>query len=39
MKKLLICLLGLPLALSGCLTAEEMAAQQAELKAQVCFGP
>jgi hypothetical protein len=27
MKKLMICLLGLPLTLSGCVTAEEMAAQ------------
>jgi hypothetical protein len=27
MKKLMICLLGLPLALSGCVTAEEMAAE------------
>jgi hypothetical protein len=35
MKKLMICLLGLPLALSGCVTAEEMAAKQAEFKAQV----
>ena len=35
MKKLMICLLGLPLALSGCVTAEEMAAQRAEFKAQV----
>jgi hypothetical protein len=31
MKKLMICLLGLPLALSGCMTTE----QRAELKAQV----
>ena len=35
MKKLVICLLGLPLALSGCVTAEEMAAKQAEFKTQV----
>ena len=35
MKKLMICLLGLPLALSGCVTAEEMAAQRAEFKAQI----
>jgi hypothetical protein len=32
MKKLVICLLGLPLALSGC---AEMAARRAEFKAQV----
>jgi hypothetical protein len=31
MKKLMICLLGLPLALSGCMTTE----QRAELKAQI----
>ncbi len=30
MKKLMICLLGLPLALSGCVTAEEMAAQDSD---------
>jgi hypothetical protein len=34
-KILMVCLLGLPLALSGCVTAEEMAAQRAEFKAQV----
>ena len=32
MKKLMICLLGLPLALSGCVTAEEMAAQRIEAR-------
>jgi hypothetical protein len=36
-KKLVICLLGLPLALSGCVTADEMAAQRAEFKAQVAM--
>jgi hypothetical protein len=35
MRKLIICMLGLPLALSGCVTAEELAAQRAEFTAQV----
>jgi hypothetical protein len=33
MKKLMICLLGLPLALSGCATPEELAAQRARIAA------
>lgn len=37
-KILMICLLSLPLALSGCVTAEELAAQRAEFKAQVAAG-
>jgi hypothetical protein len=33
MKKLTICLLGLPFALSGCATPEELAAQRAQVAA------
>jgi hypothetical protein len=33
MKKLMICLLGLPLALSGCATPEELAAARAQVAA------